>query len=183
MLFRRITTMFSDFQTLANHEKFIFMLCYPDRELLTIVGKFIYNCFKYETRLSSLTLMYYLWICIYVYICIHVSVSSICIYIYVHVWVHMHWGLVVHICVGDFCHRWFGLRAFRINGVKSLAKPTLTFCQLDMCKQPSLKILHWSNVYWSLSSLIIHSFIHLLVSFAILHWPNVYLLVSSLIIY
>ena len=51
ILFSRITTMFPDFQTLANHEKFIFMLCYPDRELLTIVGKFIYNCFQVRNSL------------------------------------------------------------------------------------------------------------------------------------
>ena len=165
---------------------------------------------------------------------------------------YIHRGLVAHICVGDLCHRWFGLRAFCTNGVKSLAKPTLTYCQLGMCEQPSLKIvlkyntlhlrkciwksrnltlfllqyinilrnvtqsfrrwvwgatwrhetgeqwvmwwpgswwqqptvlIQWSNVYWSLSSLTIHSFIHLLVSVAILHWSTVYLLVSSLIIY
>ena len=46
ILFSRITTMFSDFQTLANHEIFLVLLSYPDRELLTIVGKFIYNCFQ-----------------------------------------------------------------------------------------------------------------------------------------
>ena len=51
ILFSRITTMFPDFQTLANHEKLIFMLCYPDRELLTIVGKFIYNCFQVRNSL------------------------------------------------------------------------------------------------------------------------------------
>ena len=165
---------------------------------------------------------------------------------------YIHRGLVAHICVGDLCRRWFGLRAFRMNRVKSLAKPTLTYCQLGMCEQPSLKIvlkynnlhlrkciwksrnltlfllqyvnilrnvtqsfrrwvwgatwrhetgeqwvmwwpgswwqqptvlIQWSNVYWSLSSLTIHSFIHLLVSVAILHWSTVYLLVSSLIIY
>ena len=165
---------------------------------------------------------------------------------------YIHRGLVAHICVGDLCRRWFGLRAFRMNRVKSLAKPTLTYCQLGMCEQPSLKIvlkynnlhlrkciwksrnltlfllqyvnilrnvtqsfrrwvwgatwrhetgeqwvmwwpgswwqqptvlIQWSNVYWSLSSLTIHSFIHLLVSVAILHWSTVYLLVSSLFIY
>ena len=77
-LFSRITTMFFDFQTLANHEKFIFMLCYPDRELLTIVGKCIYNCFvfKYETRLSGLTLMYYSWIYVYLYIYIYIDIYT-----------------------------------------------------------------------------------------------------------
>ena len=51
ILFSRVTTMFSDFQTQANHEKIIFMLCYPDRELLAIVGKFIYNCFQVRNSL------------------------------------------------------------------------------------------------------------------------------------
>ena len=51
ILFSKITTMFSDFQTLANHEKFIFMLCYPDRDSLSIVGKFIYNCFQVRNLL------------------------------------------------------------------------------------------------------------------------------------
>ena len=48
---------------------------------------------------------------------------------------------MAHIRVCDLCHRWFGLRAFRMNAVKSLAKPTLTYCHLGMCEQPSLKIL------------------------------------------
>ena len=129
----------------------------------------------------------YIYMCVYIYTYIYIYMYTrqciIHMYIYVHVWMYMHWGLVAHISVGDLCHRWLGLRAVRMNSVKSLAKPTLTYCQLGMCEQPSLKILHWSNVYWSLSSLIIHSSIHLLVSFAILHWSNVYLLVSSLIIY
>ena len=61
---------------------------------------------------------------------------------------YMHRGLVAHICVGDLCHRWFGLRAFRMNGVKSLAKPTLTYCQLGMCEQPSLEIvLKYNNLH------------------------------------
>ena len=51
VLFSRITTMSSDFQTLANHEKSIFMLCYPDREFLAIVGKFIHNCFQERNSL------------------------------------------------------------------------------------------------------------------------------------
>ena len=58
---------------------------------------------------------------------------------------YIHRGLVAHICVGDLCQRWFGLRAFRMNGVKSLAKPTLTYCQLGMCEQPSLKIVSIYN--------------------------------------
>ena len=63
ILFSRITTMFSDFQTLANHETFISMLCYPDRELLTIVGKFIYNCFQ---------VVYIYMYVVYIYMCVHV---------------------------------------------------------------------------------------------------------------
>ena len=61
---------------------------------------------------------------------------------------YIHRGLVAHICVGDLCRRWFGLRAFRMNRVKSLAKPTLTYCQLGMCEQPSLKIvLKYNNLH------------------------------------
>ena len=79
-----------------------------------------------------------MYIYIYVYMYAYTSVYHPYVYIYVHVWVYMHRGLVVHICVSDLCHRWFGLRAFRMNGVKSLAKSTLTYCQLGI----SLKILH-----------------------------------------
>ena len=35
-----------------------------------------------------------------------------------------------------------------MNGVKSLAKPTLTYCQLGMCEQPSLKfVLKYNNLH------------------------------------
>ena len=59
---------------------------------------------------------------------------------------YIHRGLVAIICVGNLCHRWFvGLKAFRMNGVKSLAKPTLNYCQLGMCEQSSLKIVSKYN--------------------------------------
>ena len=54
---------------------------------------------------------------------------------------------MVHICVGDLCHRWFRLKAFCMNGVKSLDKPTLTYCQLGMCEQPSLEFVSKYNKF------------------------------------
>ena len=82
----------------------------------------------------------------YIYTYIYVSVLSI--YTYAHVKMYIHRGLVAHKCVGDLCHRGLGLKAFRVNGVKSLAKPTLTFCQLGMCEQPSLQfVLIYNNIH------------------------------------
>ena len=48
---------------------------------------------------------------------------------------------------------------------------------------PMFDFILIQNVYLSLSSLIIYSFGHLLVSLTILHWSNVYVLVSSLFIF
>ena len=77
---------------------------------------------------------------------IHVSVLSIYIYMFMYrcTYIEALWRIyasVISVIVG------FGLKAFGMNCVKSLAKPTLTCCQLGMCEQPSLKIvLKYNNL-------------------------------------
>ena len=61
---------------------------------------------------------------------IYIYVPVLSIYILMYIYIHR--GLVAHICVGDLCHRWFISKAFRMNGVKSLAKPKLPYCQLGV---------------------------------------------------
>lgn len=46
ILFSKILKSFPEFQNMNDNDKFIFMLCYPDHQLLTIVGKFIHACFQ-----------------------------------------------------------------------------------------------------------------------------------------
>ena len=79
--------MFSDLQTLANHEKFKFMLYYPDRELLTIVGKFINNCFQLR---NSLVLFDSHVLLMDIYLCTFVYYPYIYIYIYIHIYIFMY---------------------------------------------------------------------------------------------
>ena len=45
-LFVEILNSFPEFQNMDDFGKFVFMLSYPDPKLLTIVGKFIHNCFQ-----------------------------------------------------------------------------------------------------------------------------------------
>ena len=45
-LFVEILNSFQEFQNMDDFGKFVFMLSYPDPKLLTIVGKFIHNCFQ-----------------------------------------------------------------------------------------------------------------------------------------
>ena len=45
-LFEKISNLFPQFQHMDNTDKFVFMLCYPDPNLLTAFGKFIHTCFQ-----------------------------------------------------------------------------------------------------------------------------------------
>ena len=110
---------------------------------------YIYNCFQVRNSLVWFdTHVLLMGICTHIYIYIYIYVSVLSIHIYMFMYSCVHRGLVAHICVGDLCHYWFGLRAFCMDGVKSLAKPTLTYCQLGMCEQPSLKfVLKYNNVH------------------------------------
>ena len=45
-LFAKIINVFPQFEQMNDTDKFVFMLSYPDQNLLTIVGKFIYICFQ-----------------------------------------------------------------------------------------------------------------------------------------
>ena len=45
-LFEKIPNLFPQFQHMDNTDKFVFMLCYPDPNILTAVGKFIHTCFQ-----------------------------------------------------------------------------------------------------------------------------------------
>ena len=49
-LFVEILNSFTEFQNMDDFGKFVFMLSYPDPKLLTIVGKFIHNCFQLRDR-------------------------------------------------------------------------------------------------------------------------------------
>ena len=49
-LFVEIFNSFPEFQNMDDFGKFVFMLSYPDPKLLTIVGKFIHNCFQLRDR-------------------------------------------------------------------------------------------------------------------------------------
>ena len=45
-LFEKISNLFPQFNHMDNTDKFVFMLCYPDPNILTAVGKFIHTCFQ-----------------------------------------------------------------------------------------------------------------------------------------
>ena len=45
-LFEKISNLFPQFQHMDNNDKFVFVLCYPDPNLLTAVGKFIHTCLQ-----------------------------------------------------------------------------------------------------------------------------------------
>ena len=45
-LFEKISNLSPQFQHMDNTDKFVFMLCYPDSNILTAVGKFIHTCFQ-----------------------------------------------------------------------------------------------------------------------------------------
>ena len=46
ILFSSISNRFPEFSQLDNICKFKFMLTFPDEELLSSVGKFVYKCFE-----------------------------------------------------------------------------------------------------------------------------------------
>jgi len=54
ILFSKIANQFPDFVDLDNVCKFKFMLTFPDEQLLSSVGKFVFQCFEKRNSVSQI---------------------------------------------------------------------------------------------------------------------------------
>ena len=98
-LFVEILNSFPEFQNMDDFGKFVFMLSYPDPKLLTIVGKFIHNCFHLRDRQWFILTIEgpYPNVCVSFncititdfYVCMHVLMSTSDSFYALTVWMHM----------------------------------------------------------------------------------------------
>ena len=82
-LFAAILNSYPEFQNMDDFGKLVFMLSYAETKLLTIVGKFIHNCFQLSDNHSIILIIegQYPNVCHLIY-CITINNFYVCMHVY-----------------------------------------------------------------------------------------------------